>query len=68
MTIQPGFFETPLTTHLPDNVVNYLGNCVPFPSRLGKPEEYAQMVETILLNKYINGTIIRLDGGLRIPP
>ena len=67
-TIQPGFFETPLVTHLPQNIVDYLGYCCLLPSRIGKPEEFAKLVESLVLNKYINAEIIRLDAGLRIPP
>ena len=67
-TIQPGFFETPLVTHLPQNIVDYLGYCCLHPNRIGKPEEFAQLVEALVVNKYINAEIIRLDAGLRIPP
>jgi len=66
--IQPGFFETPLVTHLPQNIVEYLGYCCLMPSRIGKPEEFAHAVEMLVENKYINAEIIRLDAGLRIPP
>jgi hypothetical protein len=53
---------------LPPNVQESLGKQVPFPSRLGKPEEYAQMVHSIVTNAMLNGETIRLDGAIRMPP
>ncbi|KAG7391315.1 hypothetical protein PHYPSEUDO_005264 [Phytophthora pseudosyringae] len=67
-TIAPGLFMTPLLAGLPEKVQQQLGETVPFPSRLGNPEEYAQLVHAIIDNKMINGETIRLDGALRMPP
>lgn len=67
-TIMPGIFETPLLLALPDNVLDALGQSVPFPKRLGKPAEYAAMVESIATNGYLNGESIRLDGAIRMAP
>ena len=67
-TIMPGIFETPLLMTLPDNVLEALGQSVPFPKRLGKPVEYAAMVESIVKNGYLNGESIRLDGAIRMAP
>lgn len=53
---------------LPEKVQNELGQLVPLPSRLGHPEEYAQLVQSIIENPMLNGEIIRLDGALRMPP
>jgi NAD(P)-dependent dehydrogenase (short-subunit alcohol dehydrogenase family) len=64
----PGLFATPLLEGLPEAVQNELGKTVPCPSRLGRPHEYAQLVESIITNPMINGTVIRLDGALRMPP
>ena len=64
----PGLFETPLLANLPQAVKNELGATVPCPSRLGKPEEFGQLVITILTNHMLNGEVIRLDGALRMPP
>ena len=63
-----GLFMTPLLAGLPENVQKELGDSVPFPCRLGNPEEYAQLVHAIIDNRMINGETIRLDGGLRMPP
>ncbi|MEM8949264.1 MAG: 3-hydroxyacyl-CoA dehydrogenase [Pseudomonadota bacterium] len=68
MTIAPGIFETPMLTGLPDDVQRSLGESVPFPPRLGRPSEYADLVEAILRNPMLNGETIRLDGALRMPP
>jgi 3-hydroxyacyl-CoA dehydrogenase/3-hydroxy-2-methylbutyryl-CoA dehydrogenase len=68
MTIAPGLFETPLLMSLPEKVQNYLKSLVPCPSRLGQPDEYAQLVQAIIENPMFNGEVIRLDGGLRMPP
>lgn len=67
-TIAPGLFLTPLLHDLPDEVQASLGAQVPFPSRLGKPEEYADMVSQITRNPMLNGEVIRLDGGIRMAP
>ena len=66
--IAPGLFLTPLLKSLPQNVQDSLGASVPFPSRLGKPEEYADLVLHIVANPMINGECIRLDGALRMAP
>ena len=68
VTIAPGIFWTPMMAGLPQEVQDSLGKQVPFPSRLGKPEEYAQMVQSILANPMLNGETIRLDGAIRMPP
>ena len=67
-TIMPGIFETPLLLALPTNVLEALGQSVPFPKRLGKPAEYAAMVGSIVTNSYLNGESIRLDGAIRMAP
>ena len=64
----PGLFETPLLEGLPPDVKEQLGASVPCPSRLGKPDEFANLVGTILTSPYLNGSVIRLDGALRMPP
>lgn len=66
MTIAPGVMETPMLLGMPTDVQASLGQMVPFPPRLGKPEEYAALVEHILQNRYLNGEVIRLDGGIRM--
>jgi NAD(P)-dependent dehydrogenase (short-subunit alcohol dehydrogenase family) len=68
MTIAPGLFMTPLLATLPQEALNALGQQVPFPSRLGEPDEYAQMVEAIVINPMLNGETIRLDGAIRMAP
>jgi NAD(P)-dependent dehydrogenase (short-subunit alcohol dehydrogenase family) len=68
VTIAPGLFDTPLLASVPDEVRERLGQSVPFPSRLGRPEEYAQLVESIVANPMLNGEVIRLDGALRMAP
>ncbi|HVY96366.1 MAG TPA: 3-hydroxyacyl-CoA dehydrogenase [Solirubrobacterales bacterium] len=68
MTIAPGLFDTPLLAALPEEARTALGEGIPFPSRLGRPEEYARMVLAIAANPMLNGETIRLDGGLRMPP
>jgi Dehydrogenases with different specificities (related to short-chain alcohol dehydrogenases) len=67
-TVAPGLFLTPLLDELPEEVQTALGAQVPFPSRLGDPEEYAEMVNHITVNKMLNGEVIRLDGGIRMAP
>jgi NAD(P)-dependent dehydrogenase (short-subunit alcohol dehydrogenase family) len=66
MTIAPGIFETPLLMGMSDEVRLSLGQQVPFPSRLGKPEEYAFLVKHIIENRMLNGEVIRLDGSIRM--
>jgi len=68
VTIAPGLFDTPLLASLPEKVRTFLAQQVPFPSRLGKPEEYGHLVQLILENPYLNAEVIRLDGALRMPP
>src|SRR3546814_12166779 len=68
MTIAPGIFLTPMLLGLPQAAQDSLGTQVPHPSRLGKPEEYAQLVESILANPMLNGDVIRLDGAIRMAP
>ena len=68
VTIAPGLFLTPLLEKLPEKVIQDLGAEVPFPSRLGRPDEYASLVQQIIENQYINGEIIRIDGALRMRP
>ncbi|MFZ5965357.1 SDR family NAD(P)-dependent oxidoreductase [Thalassococcus sp. BH17M4-6] len=67
-TIAPGLFLTPLLQSLPEDVQASLGAQVPFPSRLGNPEEYAEMVHHITCNSMLNGEVIRLDGAIRMAP
>ncbi len=67
-TIAPGLFNTPLLAALPDEAKASLGAQVPFPSRLGEPSEYAQLVEAIVANPMLNGETIRLDGAIRMAP
>ena len=68
MTIAPGIMETPMLLGMPVEVQDALGKMVPFPSRLGKPAEYAALVEHIVTNTYLNGEVIRLDGAIRMAP
>jgi NAD(P)-dependent dehydrogenase (short-subunit alcohol dehydrogenase family) len=68
VTIAPGLFETPMMKGLPDDVQRALGASVPFPSRLGRPDEYAELALHIIRNTMLNGETIRLDGALRMPP
>ncbi|XP_060519444.1 3-hydroxyacyl-CoA dehydrogenase type-2 [Cylas formicarius] len=68
VTIAPGLFRTPLLAALPEKVIAFLENSVPFPSRLGDPTEFAQMVESVIQNPMLNGETIRLDGALRMQP
>ncbi len=68
MTIAPGIFETPMLLGMPKEVQASLGAMVPFPSRLGKPEEYAMLVKQIFDNPMLNGEVIRLDGAIRMQP
>jgi len=68
MTIAPGTFATPMMTGMPQEVQDALGAAVPFPSRLGRAEEFAALVGHIFANRMLNGEVIRLDGALRMPP
>ena len=68
VTIAPGIFETPMLMGMPEEVRAALGASVPFPQRLGRPDEYAQLVETIVRNPMLNGETIRLDGAIRMQP
>ena len=68
MTIAPGIFDTPMMAGLPEEARESLGDQVPFPSRLGKPEEYANLVKHIVENEMLNGEVIRLDGAIRMAP
>ena len=68
MTIAPGIFETPLLGTLPEGARRTLEQQVPFPPRLGRPEEYAALAKHIIENEMLNGEIIRLDGAIRMPP
>jgi NAD(P)-dependent dehydrogenase (short-subunit alcohol dehydrogenase family) len=68
MTIAPGLFETPMLLGMPPEVQESLGKMVPFPSRLGKPAEYAALVQHIIENVMLNGETIRLDGAIRMQP
>ena len=66
--IAPGVFGTPMMAGLGDEVKAGLESLVPHPHRLGRPAEYAALVEHIVANPYLNGEVIRLDGALRMPP
>jgi NAD(P)-dependent dehydrogenase (short-subunit alcohol dehydrogenase family) len=66
VTIAPGIFETPMMVGMPQDVQDSLGKSVPFPSRLGRPPEYASLVRHICENTMLNGEVIRLDGALRM--
>ncbi|AFM40224.1 dehydrogenase of unknown specificity, short-chain alcohol dehydrogenase like protein [Desulfosporosinus acidiphilus SJ4] len=68
MTIAPGLFETPMFDSLPEEARKSLGSMVPFPSRLGYPEEFALLVRSIIENPMLNGSTIRLDGAIRMQP
>ena len=68
MTIAPGIFLTPMLMGLPQAAQDSLGQQVPHPSRLGRPEEYAQLVQSIIANPMLNGETIRLDGAIRMAP
>ncbi len=67
-TIAPGLFDTPLLAALPEEARTALGRQVPFPSRLGTPDEFADLVAAIVAHPMLNGSTIRLDGGIRMPP
>ncbi|MFG6175848.1 SDR family NAD(P)-dependent oxidoreductase [Halomonas sp. THAF12] len=66
MAIAPGVFETPMMSDIPEAAVEALSAAVPFPKRLGRPDEYARLAEQIVTNPMLNGEVIRLDGGIRM--
>jgi len=68
VTVAPGLFDTPLLANLPEKVRNFLASTIPFPPRLGHPDEYAHLVQSIVENPLLNGEVIRLDGALRMMP
>ena len=68
VTIAPGIFDTPLLGSLPEDIRQSLGKQVPFPSRLGRPDEYAALAKHIIENEMLNGEVIRLDGAIRMAP
>jgi NAD(P)-dependent dehydrogenase (short-subunit alcohol dehydrogenase family) len=68
VAIAPGIFDTPMMAGLPEAARESLGKQVPFPSRLGRPEEYAALVRHIIENEMLNGEVIRLDGSIRMAP
>ena len=68
VTIAPGIFETPMLAALPEDAKESLGEQVPFPPRLGRPEEYAALAKHIVENQMLNGEVIRLDGAIRMAP
>lgn len=67
-TVAPGLFKTPLLESLPDKVQNFLASTIPFPQRLGNPDEFAHTVQFIVENPKMNGEVIRCDGALRMQP
>lgn len=68
MAIAPGLFMTPMMEGLPPEVTSKITANIPFPERLGAPEEYALLAAQIVNNRFLNGTTIRLDGAVRLPP
>ncbi len=68
VTIAPGIFGTPMIFGMPQQVQDSLAASIPFPSRLGRPEDYAKLVHQIITNEMLNGESIRLDGAIRMPP
>jgi NAD(P)-dependent dehydrogenase (short-subunit alcohol dehydrogenase family) len=67
-TIAPGLFDTPLLAALPQEAREALGASIPFPPRLGRPEEYAKLACHVAENRMLNGEVLRLDGALRMAP
>ena len=67
-TVAPGLFDTPLLASLPEAVKIELGRTIPFPHRLGSPDEYAHVVQSLLENPMMNGEVVRVDGALRMQP
>jgi NAD(P)-dependent dehydrogenase (short-subunit alcohol dehydrogenase family) len=68
LTIAPGTFNTPMLALLPDEQRQALAAGIPFPPRLGEPDDYAQLALQMIENSYLNGETVRLDGALRMPP
>lgn len=68
MTIAPGIFHTPMMDVMPEHLQQALGDSVPFPKRLGQPQEFAALAEHIVANAYFNGSTLRLDGAIRLEP
>jgi NAD(P)-dependent dehydrogenase (short-subunit alcohol dehydrogenase family) len=68
VTIAPGIFDTPLLAGLPEPARVSLGEQVPFPPRLGRPDEFAALAQHIVENEMLNGEVIRLDGAIRMAP
>jgi NAD(P)-dependent dehydrogenase (short-subunit alcohol dehydrogenase family) len=68
LTVAPGLFLTPMVAELPQEVQESLAGSIPFPKRLGRPEEFAELVLHCAVNQSLNGEVIRLDGALRLPP
>ena len=68
MAIAPGIFGTPMVTAFPKEVQDALASQIPFPARLGEPDEFAALVQHIAENRMLNGETIRLDGAIRMPP
>jgi NAD(P)-dependent dehydrogenase (short-subunit alcohol dehydrogenase family) len=68
LSVAPGFFRTPFMDYLPEEVHALLAETVPFPKRYGMPEEFAQLVVHIIVNRALNGETIRIDGAFRLPP
>jgi NAD(P)-dependent dehydrogenase (short-subunit alcohol dehydrogenase family) len=68
VTIAPGTFKTPAYSMMPDEMVEHLESLTPFPKRMGRPDEYAALVEHICTNTMLNGEVIRIDGAVRFPP
>jgi len=68
MTIAPGIFNTPMVAGLPEQVRESLAAAIPFPKMLGWPEQYADLVQHVIENRYLNGEVIRLDGAIRLAP
>ena len=66
LCIAPGIMETPMLMSFPQHIQDALGQTVPFPQRLGKPQEYADLVRYMFTNHYLNGEVIRLDGAIRL--
>ncbi len=68
LVIAPGLFKTPLMDELPEEIQDSLGKSIPFPSRLGSPEDFAKLAGSMIENPYLNGEVVRLDGALRMQP
>ena len=68
VTIAPGIFGTPMVFGMPQEVQDSLAASIPFPSRLGRPEDYSKLVNSIITNEMLNGETIRLDGAIRMAP